>query len=152
MMLSINLKLKEQSFYTYTDVVRKQNAESPKTMLQHSSLDAWKPRVDGSDERAALRFIETWKSVNPTHSSHPLTTYVIYYGSGPPTCHKNGWYLFCISIHTHTFNFHTKAHECVALVWAAISLRWRRRASVFNVFTQGASHSVCRLEDPDLMQ
>lgn len=39
----------------------------------------------------------------------------------------------CIT-HTHSFNFLTAARERVALVWAAISLRWRRRASNLSCF------------------
>lgn len=87
------------------------------------------------------------KSQTLTHSSHPPSIW----GPGPPTRHQNGWCLSCIS---------TRPHRHTFLIF---SLRLARATRSFGLpspcgdavlppslmfFTQRASHTVCRLEDP----
>lgn len=68
--------------------------------------------------------------------AHSLPRAHISRGPGPPTCFENGWRLSCINTHTHwIFSLQLAG----VLIWAAMSLRWRRRASVSNVFTQSQS-------------
>lgn len=99
-----------------------------------------------------VRTSDTRSLISPTHSMHTLLGDL-----DPPHALNVGD--VCLALgHTHThslthsFNFLTTASEHGLLIWAAISLRWRRRASVFNVLTQAASRSVYRLKDPALMQ
>lgn len=120
----------------------------PASFVTH--LPGWNQRVSVAvTNGSGLRLIQTWKSLRRslTHLTHSVQARFIW-GPGPPTCHRNGRRLSCINTCalTHFFNFLTTAKERDGLIWAAIPLRWRRRASVFNVFSQRepASHTVYR--------